>query len=109
MTTYVYRNREGGGVDVFEKGTKPVDERLRVPVIGDLHYLDTKGPMGEDLTTRTKHREFMKAKGLTTMDDYKNEWAGAAKAREEFHRTGGDHKARREQVARALYEVGNRR
>lgn len=108
--SYIYRNREGGGVDVYEKGAEPpLPDMARVPVIGDLHYADTRGPLGEDLTTRTKHREFMKAKGLTTADDYKNEWAKAAKEREDFHRTGGDHKARREQVERAIYEYGNRR
>jgi hypothetical protein len=108
-TTYVYRNREDGGFDVYEKGTEPpLPDRARVPVVGDLHYAETRGPMGEDLSTRSKHRAFLKSRGLTTADDFTNEWASAQKKREQFLTDGGDHKARREQIERAFHQKFNR-
>lgn len=48
---------------------------------GDRHYENIRGPNGEDLSSRTKHREFMKATGLTTADDFNSTWAKAAAER----------------------------
>ena len=107
--TYVYVNTSEG-VQSYVKGEEPPPEYADSGALwGDLNYRETKGPAGEDLSTRTKHREFMRARGLTTVDDFTNEWARAAKEREDFHRTGGDHKARRETIERAIYEAANRR
>ena len=107
---WVYRTVEGK-VEVYEKGTEPpTDTQARVPIVGDLHYANTVGPSGEDLSTRTKHREFMKRTGLTTADDFKDTWAKAADERSQFLTTGNPgSKERRAAVERALYEVGNRR
>lgn len=48
----------------------------------DRHYQDMKGPNGEDLSSRTKHREFMKQTGLTTVDDYKGFFGEKQRERE---------------------------
>jgi hypothetical protein len=109
-TTYVYRSLPGGGVDVFEKGTRHDAPANDAGVLwGDLNYANITGPMGEDLSTRSKHRAYMKEKGLSMTCDWTNEWEAARKKREEFYTTGGDHKARREQVERAVYELNNRK
>jgi hypothetical protein len=50
---------------------------------GDRHYDGMQAPDGSDISTRSKHREFMKRTGLTTTDDFKGEWATAQKQREE--------------------------
>jgi hypothetical protein len=46
----------------------------------------------------------MKARGLTTMDDYRGTWKQAAKEREKEFSPEWDQKQRREDVARAWYE-----
>jgi hypothetical protein len=56
---------------------------------GDRHYSDTRGPNGEDLSSRAKHRAYLKSTGLTTTDDFKGEWSRAKEARDNYHRNGG--------------------
>lgn len=82
------------------------DDKLeRVPVVGDSHYDGCQGPQGEDLTSRAKHREFMRRTGLTTADDYTETWRKAA---EERARPSSGDKERREHLGRALYEMEKR-
>lgn len=76
---------------------------------GDRHYDGLRHTDGTPIDSRTKHRQFMKERNLTTADDFTGTWEKAKKEREDFHTTGGDHKERREQLARALHEVVNRR
>jgi hypothetical protein len=51
----------------------------------DSIYDGLRATDGTDISTRTKHREYMKKNGLTTVDDFKNEWADAAKHRDEYY------------------------
>lgn len=44
---------------------------------GDRHYDGLRAPDGTDVSTRTKHREYMKRNNLTVADDYKGEWKKA--------------------------------
>lgn len=41
---------------------------------GDRHYDGLRAPDGTDISTRTKHREYMKANNLTLTDDFKGTW-----------------------------------
>ena len=77
--------------------------RLHAPVIGDSHYEGLTGPQGEDVSTRTKHREFLKSSGLAMADDFKGEWATAEAQRQRF-REGASDRERRTQVDRAFYD-----
>jgi hypothetical protein len=78
-----------------------------VEVIGDRHYDGLRATDGADISTRAKHREYMKQHGLTTMDDYKNEWAKAAEKRAEYF-TGKSGSVNREDVARAIHQLESR-
>lgn len=49
---------------------------------GDRHYDGLVASDGSDISTRSKHREYMKAKGLTVSDDFKGVWKKAAAERE---------------------------
>jgi hypothetical protein len=60
---------------------------------------------GTDLSTRRRHREYMRANNLTIADDFKGEWERAAKERADYLQGKGDRKAIREAVGRAHYEV----
>lgn len=70
---------------------------------GDRHYDGARATDGTDISTRTKHREYMAAHGLTTVDDYKDSWAKAQAARESYYRNGGS--IRRADVARAMHQL----
>ena len=73
---------------------------------GDRHYEGMVAPDGTDISSRTKHREYMKAKGLTTMDDFKDSWAKAKESRERYYTEGGSFK--RADIERAIYQLQNR-
>jgi hypothetical protein len=51
----------------------------------DRHYDGLKASDGTDISSRTKHREYMKANGLTTIDDFKGVWENAAKERADYY------------------------
>lgn len=70
---------------------------------GDRSYANTIGPNGEDLSSRSKHRAFMKATGLTTTDDFKGSWAQAQQARENYRQNGGS--ISREDIARSIAKL----
>jgi hypothetical protein len=53
--------------------------------------------------SRSQHREFMKANGLTTVDDFKEHFRRAREARLRFYR--GEDASRKEDVARAVEKL----
>lgn len=73
----------------------------------DRHYDGVKATDGTDISTRKKHREYMRANNLTTVDDFKDSWAKTQKAREEFYTRGGSIK--RLDIERAMSQISNRR
>lgn len=79
------------------------EQRNHNRVHGDLHYDGLRAPDGTDISTRTKHREYMKATGLTTIDDFKGDWARAEKARDEYRTRGGT--VTREDIGRAIAQL----
>jgi hypothetical protein len=58
-------------------------------VIGDRHYDGLRATDGTDISTRAKHREYMKRNNLTTMDDFSSQWKKAAQERSRYHKEGG--------------------
>lgn len=74
---------------------------------GDSSYDGLKAPDGTDISSRTKHRDYMKANGLTTMDDFKDTWAQAKVSRERYMTEGGSFK--RADIERAIHQLQNRR
>ena len=74
---------------------------------GDRSYDGMKAPDGTDISTRTKHRDYMKATGLTTIDDFKDTWAQAKASRERYYTEGGSFK--RADIERAIHQLQNRR
>lgn len=61
---------------------------------------------GVDVSTRSKHRAYMREHGLTTADDYRGEWAQAAQERAKV--TEGIDPARRTDIERAIAQLVNR-
>lgn len=52
---------------------------------GDQHYAGMKAPDGTDISTRSKHREYMKRTGLVTFDDYQATFAKEQERRDAYH------------------------
>lgn len=73
----------------------------------DRHYDGVQATDGTDISTRKKHREYMKRHNLTTTDDFKQTWAQAQTARENYYTQGGS--VRRSDIERAMYQLNNRR
>jgi hypothetical protein len=63
----------------------------------DRPYQDMNDPR---FSSRSQHREFMKREGLTTVDDFKDNFKQAREKRLAFYR--GEDASRKEDVARAL-------
>lgn len=76
---------------------------------------DKEHPNGKfvDVSTKTRHREYLKANGLTMMADYENTWKKQEETRERFFKTGNsspqDSQRRREAIARSLDVLGRRK
>jgi hypothetical protein len=85
---------------------QPVTRNDSGALWGDRHYDGVKAPDGTDISTRAKHREYMRRHNLTTADDFKDTWAKAQQERERYVTQGGSF--RRTDVERAFHQIQNR-
>jgi hypothetical protein len=71
---------------------------------GDRHYDGVRASDGTDISTRSKHREYMKRHGLTTVDDFgHNYWSQHAATREAI--ASGVDPNRKHDIARAIAKL----
>lgn len=75
----------------------------------DRSYDGMRAPDGADISSRTKHREYMRRHGLTTADDFNGQWQREEKRREAYRTEGKGGAVTREHVARAIHELSKRR
>ena len=73
---------------------------------GDRHYDGARASDGSDISTRSKHREYMRLNNVTTVDDFKDTWAKAREQRERLYTQGGTFSRR--DVERAIHQLQNR-
>jgi hypothetical protein len=109
MKRWVYRPghpkaNERGFVAWEDLGWEQEKRAVDAPILSGRFYENTAAQDGTDIGSRRKHREYMKAKGVTVMSDYTGAWKNAAKERERAFSPDWDKKQRREDVARAWYE-----
>lgn len=103
---YVQDRKTGELIEV----TADYQPELRVDsgaLWGDSSYAGLRATDGTDISTRTKHREYMKANGLTTVDDFEKSWAKAQEKRERYFQEGGSFD--RSAIERAIHHLQNRR
>lgn len=103
---YIQDRRTGELIEVTEDYTPP----LRVDsgaLWNDRSYEGLRATDGTDISSRTKHREYMRANNLTTVDDFKDTWAKAQQQREQYRQHGGTFSKR--DVERAIHQLQNRR
>lgn len=60
----------------------PAMSGLANALAGDRHYDGLAATDGTPINSRTKHRQYMKEKGLAMVDDFKQTWREAARDRE---------------------------
>ena len=70
---------------------------------GDRGYDGMRATDGSDISSRTKHRAYMQATGMTTADDYSGTWSQAKDSRERYMQQGGS--VSREDVARSISKL----
>jgi len=75
---------------------------------GDTFYENQGTTGGEDISSRSKHRAYMKREGLTTFDDFKGEFAQKQIERDEYH-SGKRGTVTRKDIERAIYDLNQGR
>lgn len=109
----------GAGVSrkrwVYTSGGRPLPEPIEVdldwrdPGIEPSHRSEheifgaQQAQDGTDISTRRRYRDYMKARGLAHMDDYKEHWAKSEQQRAELF-TKGPSKGVREAIKRAWHK-----
>jgi hypothetical protein len=73
---------------------------------GDRHYQGLCATDGTDVGSRSKHRAYMRERGLTTVDDYTQTWARQAEERKA--RLAGEDRSRVHDVAEAITQLEQR-
>src|SRR4030095_6600843 len=76
------------------------------PLAGDRLYDGCRTSDGVDVSTRTKHRQYMKERGLTTADHFRDTWKRAAHRRAE--EMAGTDPTRADDIARAIDKLERR-
>jgi hypothetical protein len=74
---------------------------------GDRHYDGLTTTDGVDISSRTKHREFMKRHGLATYDDFKGEF-DKREADRSAYRTGERGSVSRSDIEQAIHRLMGR-
>lgn len=69
---------------------------------GDRHYEGMRAPDGTDISSRTKHREYMRSRGLTTADDFASTWKRAENERAELRNATFKDKDLREELTKQV-------
>lgn len=66
---------------------------------GDRHYEGMRATDGTDISSRSKHRAYMKANNLTTADDFQKTWSKNMEERQAFRSaTHQDHSLKQDIV-----------
>ena len=73
----------------------------------DRHYEGLVATDGTDISSRAKHREYMKRNNLTTIDDFKGEWSKSRQARDNYYTGKGGGAISREDIARTIHQLEN--
>ena len=102
---YRYDPESGEMVEVTAEPPRQADVRLS-GLWGDRHYDGLRTTDGVDISSRKKHREYMKRTGLTTADDFKQSWDNARREREHYMKNGGT--VRKSDIAEAIRQIERR-
>jgi hypothetical protein len=74
----------------------------------DRSYDGLRATDGTDISSRSKHREYMKINGLTTADDFKGTWSDAQKQRDDYY-SGKKGSVSKMDIERAIHQLQTRK
>jgi len=94
-------------VEVSTSWEPPVRGNTDACLWNDRSYDGLRATDGADISSRSKHREYMKANNLTTMDDFTGVYAEAQKRREQYYTRGGT--VTNDDVGRAIAQLEKQR
>lgn len=94
-----------GFVSAEDLGAYETPKACNAPIMMDRFYENTAATDGTDIGSRRKHREYMRANNLTTVDDYKGEFAKAQRERDAAKEGRIDSKTRREALERRFNQL----
>ncbi len=84
---------------------RPPDEAKDAPIMSGRFYENLQATDGTLINNRRQHQAYMKEKGVTVISDYSQHLEKARERRVKVLEGDFDHKARREAVGRAWYEL----
>ncbi len=85
----------------------PAMSGLANALAGDRHYDGLRAHDGSDISSRTKHREYMRRNGLTMTSDFTNTWKETEKQREQLRTASFQDNELRKEVASQVYTAIN--
>lgn len=91
-----------------ELSVVPAMSGLANALAGDRHYDGLRAPDGADISSRSKHREYMRRTGLTDAGDFAGTWNQTAKERAELRQGTLKDKELRNTVAEQVYTAINK-
>lgn len=96
--------------EMVEIGADWTDAERKAPHLTEgVAYSNLTATDGTVLDTRKKHREYMKAHGLTMASDFTNYWEKKAKERADFFEGRTGHEGLKEALVKAYDQVMARR
>lgn len=102
---------------VYTQGGDPLPEPIQVSgdftgaerrapkTTEELTYGGARATDGTDISSKRKHREYMKQNNLAMADDYKQTWAKSQAEREAYSRGERIDPSLREDVGRSIHEL----
>lgn len=81
----------------------PAMSGLANALAGDRHYDGLRATDGTDISSRTKHREYMKSKGLALTSDFKEQWGRAQSERDALRNGTFQDKELRAEVTKQVH------
>lgn len=108
---YIWSDEQNALVEITSSTGQPAGKKNALNHLGglwgDRHYDGMRATDGADISSRKKHREYMKRTGLTTADDFKDTWAKARQQRDEYYTRGGS--VRRQDIVATIERLQSRR
>ncbi len=103
-----YVQINGELVEVTPDYIPPVHTNTDAALWNDRHYDGLRATDGTDISSRAKHREYMRVNNLTTADDYTQTWERQAKERQQFFE-GKRGSFNKEVIARVIHQLESQR
>lgn len=92
-------------VEVSTDYEQPSRQEMDGTLWNDRSYVGLKATDGTDISSRSKHREYMKRNGLTTADDFTQTWDKAQQQRAAYFQGKGGGAVSREDIGRAIHQL----